>query len=142
MGRDLIDRGIEILERQRPQESALRAEHHVKQLIGFDSIGRFAVEGEDAIQSGAGRGRRREARVIALRSSRGHDHVAAALDRIGEQQLQLAGLVPARGGTGQVVTLDPQPSRRQSERGSKPIGRLEGSRELDEPYRRSPSMGR
>ena len=49
----------------------------------------------------------RLSRVVGLRGALGHDHVGALLDRLGHQELELAGLVAAGRKSRAVVALDP-----------------------------------
>jgi len=68
--------------------------------------------------------------VVALRPARGDEDIAAAGEGVGDEELQLSGLVPAGCEPGAVVALDPEAPRRKSERRPEAIGRLEAGRQV------------
>ena len=78
------------------------------------------------------RHRHGQAHVVGLRAlGAGHQRVAAARQRVGGQELELADLVSAEAERGQVVALEPDLGA--AEELAQPVGALERRRELAEP---------
>jgi hypothetical protein len=68
--------------------------------------------------------------MVALRSASGDENVAATGEGVGDEELELASLVPTGGEAGAVVSLDPEAVRWKSERRAEAIGPLQACREV------------
>ena len=66
--------------------------------------------------------------MIALPPASGHQDVAAGRQGVGDEELQLASLVPTGREAGAVISLDPESARRKRERGAEAIGPLQRCR--------------
>jgi hypothetical protein len=87
------------------------------------AVGDALLEDEMALEALAGRGCGRQAAVVGLDRPGGDDCPGSLREGIGDQELELARLVPASGESEQVVTLDPETRTRQQL--AQPIHRLD-----------------
>ena len=92
-------------------------------LVGLAVVVDAAPQHEFAAQPEARAGRSRLARVVRLQRAEGQHRVCTARTGLGQQELQLAGLVAAGRQPGAVVALEPD--RRPAEGGRQPWRRLE-----------------
>ena len=82
-------------------------EHHVAGGL----VGRLGAEDDRAGEAEVVGGRRGHAHVVGLPTAAGHERVAALVEGVGAQVLELAHLVPTTAEAREVVPLHPEPAR-------------------------------
>ena len=92
----------------RGREDQLGAEEVVQQQVAGGLFGRAARKHQDAVQPEAGGCRGSLAAVVRLHRPGGHQGASAVGLGFGQQEFQLAGLIPAQRQAGQIVALDEQ----------------------------------
>lgn len=130
--RDALDDRVQIVHRNRSDETTLSAKDDVQELIRLGPNRWTAIEREDAANSRLRRGCSRRSSVVALQPASGHENIAASLEGLGDEELQLARLVSAGSEPGLIVALDPEAARRKRERRAEAIGPLQGCRQVGE----------
>jgi hypothetical protein len=80
----------------------------VARRVGAEAARDALLEDQAALHPLAHRRRRRQPAVVRLHRTHGDERVRALRERVGDQELELAGLVAAGGEPEQVVAFDPE----------------------------------
>ncbi len=106
-----------------------RPQEVIQEEVATPAIKRWLLASEDqhAVEARTGGGRRRLAAVVRLHRADGHHRIGALSQGIGNEQLQLAHLVTARGQAGWssrlIQSLGPPSAARRRSIGSRGVGK-------------------